>query len=186
MKKFVFMLAMAAILSGCKTASRDWPDEYDVAVSQWQTDRDVAAWLDDNFSFSNGRQSTIQNRLKKKGPGGLLVRDHKKLYNSSSGYCADAANFAIEALNEIDPKYGAGFVFVENAKGRPNHWVAGYKADGKIWIMDYGAGSKWNAMNGVHGPYDSLEEYKAFLASLNVSGFRVGDVYWRDMPGEWD
>ena len=52
--------------------------------------------------------------------------------------------------------------------------------------MDFGAGDKWDAMNGIHGPYDSLRGYKKFLASLSLAGFEVGDVYFREMPGSED
>ena len=33
--------------------------------------------------------------------------------------------------------------------------------DGKLYIMDYGA--SYRSLIGVHGPYNSLEDYKKFL-----------------------
>jgi hypothetical protein len=52
--------------------------------------------------------------------------------------------------------------------------------------MDYGTGEKWEDMQGVHGPYNSLDEYRNFLASLDLPNFEVGDVQFRDMPGQED
>jgi hypothetical protein len=52
--------------------------------------------------------------------------------------------------------------------------------NGKIYVMDYAAGVHWAAMMGVHGPYDSLEEYESFLASLRISHFELGSVQETD------
>jgi len=161
-------------------------DSYEDALSEWKSHDDVAAWLKGNFSFQKSRQKQIGKRLKSDGPSGLLVRKPEKFYNNSTGYCADSANFAINTLNKIDPSYNARWVFIWNDAGRPNHWVAAFDYEGKLYIMDYGTGRKWSAMQGVHGPYDSLEEYRDFLASLNMPRFEVGKVIYRDMPGEED
>ncbi len=176
---FVIFFSMASM---CMSSA--YADEYTSTVSKWVSYKDVGAWLDDHFKFSNSRQKSIQNRLKKQGPSGLLIRSPKSLFNLKSGYCADAANFARDALERISPEYNPQWVFVENAViGRANHWVTGFTVDGKLYIMDFGAGHNWKTMNGIHGPYDSLDDYKSFLASLNMSGFKVADVWWRDMPG---
>ena len=161
--------------------------EYQFAASKWKSYKDVAEWLDSNFDFDRSRQKTIRKRLKQQGPEGLLVRNVESLYESRSGYCADSANFTIESLNKINPDYKADWIFIDNAVERkPNHWVAGFYVDGKLYIMDYGTGSKWEDMQGVHGPYNSLDEYEVFLSSLDMPGFSVAEVRWREMPGEWD
>ena len=161
--------------------------DYEATVAQWQSYKDVGQWLDDNFKFSNDRQKTIRMRLKQQGPSGLLVRNPQGLYESKSGYCADSANFALDALNKISPTYNPRWVFVENSvKGKANHWVIGFQEGGKLYIMDYGAGHNWDAMNGIHGPYETLDEYRSFLESLSIKGFSVADVRWRDMPGSED
>lgn len=159
---------------------------YDQAVSSWKSYEDVGKWLNRNFSFDKDRQKTIQQRLKTEGPSGLLIKTPDKLFENSKGYCGDSANFALTSLNRIDPKYNARWVFVENAKGRPNHWVTAFDHNGKLYIMDYGTGNKWLPMQGVHGPYESLDEYRSFLASLSLPGFGVGNVIFRDMPGQED
>ena len=159
---------------------------YEDSVSSWQSYKDVGDWLKDNFSFDNSRQVIIQKRLKSQGPSGLLVRRPEKLYKSKRGYCADAAYFSIKTLNKIDPAYNARWVFIWNKKGNPHHWVAAFDYEGKLYIMDYGTGKKWSSMQGIHGPYNSLDEYQDFLASLRIPGFEVDSVYFRDMPGNED
>ena len=114
------------------------------------------------------------------------MRSPEKLFTQNKGYCTDAANFAISTLNKIDPAYNARWVFIKNAKCRPHHWVTAFDYNGKLYIMDYGAGDGWGAMKGVHDPYDSLSEYGIFLATLNISNFRAGEVRFRDMPGKED
>jgi hypothetical protein len=159
---------------------------YDASVSNWKSHADVGQWLDKNFSFDSGRQGVVSRRLKSQGAAGLLVWNPEKVYEKRQGYCVDAANFALHSLNRIDSAYNARWVFVENAKGRPNHWVTAFDYENKLYVMDYGTGDKWRVMKGIHGPYDSLGDYRAFLASLNVPGFAVGNVIFRDMPGQED
>jgi hypothetical protein len=162
-------------------------DSYEDAVASWKSHEDVAKWLKSNFSFDKSRQKKIGKRLKQQGPSGLLVRNPATLYEDNSrGYCADSANFSIHTLNKINPSYNARWVFIWNNAGRPNHWVAAFDYDGKLYIMDYGTGEKWEEMQGMHGPYNSLDEYRNYLASLDLPNFEVGDVEFRDMPGQED
>jgi hypothetical protein len=67
-----------------------------------------------------------------------------------------------------------------------NHWVAAFDYDGSLYIMDYGTGKKWQEMQGLHGPYDSLSEYENYLDSLDLPNFGVALVKFRNMPGEED
>lgn len=160
---------------------------YEDAVSKWKSYEDVASWLKKNFSYEISRQIQIRKLLKKKGPSGILVRNPVSFYEENHrGYCADSANFSIKSLNRIDPSYNARWVFIRNSRGFPNHWVTAFDHDGKLFIMDYGTGWKWREMQGVHGPYDSLDEYKNYLSSLNIQNFGVGSVSFMDMPGQED
>jgi len=53
--------------------------------------------------------------------------------------------------------------------------------------MDYGAGPEWGSMKGVHGPYDSLDQYAEFLRSLNIKRFAPELVAWKPrFPGQED
>lgn len=161
-------------------------NSYQEAVASWKTPEDVGNWLKRNFSFDTSRQHQIVSRVKKDGQLGLRARDPEKLYQSREGYCVDAAYFSLDALNKIDPSYNARWVFVWNDEGSPHHWVTAFDYEDKLYIMDYGTGHNWEPMQGVHGPYDSLDDYYAFLEKLNVPNFTVGDVEYRDMPGEID
>ena len=185
MKKIIIMfvsvgIALASLVDVAVANS------YEDAVSEWESHADVARWLEQHFEFDKDRQRTIGKRLKSQGPAGLLVRNPSKFYGNSRGYCADSANFAIDALNEIDFDYNARWVFIKNSRGRPNHWVTAFDYEGKLYVMDYGTGEKWRAMQGLHGPYDSLSEYSSFLESLDMPGFGVAQVRFRSMPGEED
>ncbi|MBT3347032.1 MAG: hypothetical protein HOH97_07825 [Thiotrichales bacterium] len=184
MKILKLVTSLLLLLSFSCTVSAG---SYEDAVSKWKSYKDVATWLNSNFTFEKRRQKQISKRLKKQGPSGLLIRNPATLYeDNDKGYCADSANFAIKSLNKIDPSYNARWVFILNDKGRPNHWVAAFDHDEKLYIMDYGTGRKWEEMQGVHGPYNSLDEYRDYLASLSLPNFKVGKVIFRDMPGQED
>jgi len=162
-------------------------NSYDDLVSQWKSHDDVANWLDINFKFDKSRQKQIIKNLKKNGPSALLVRKPQNLFDyDNRGYCGDSANFAFTSLNKIDPSYNARWVFIKNNKGRPNHWVTAFDYQDKLYIMDYGTGKKWEEMKGIHGPYDSLSDYKDYLDSLSIPKFKAGKVFFRDMPGKED
>ena len=175
-----------ALLLGLSLISPVNSSEYAETVSGWHSYEDVAGWLKSNFLFSRSRQKVIQKRLKNQGPAGLLVRSPENLYRQKGGYCGDSANFAQDALNRIDPAYNARPVFIRNRQGQTNHWVTAFEHDGKLYILDYGVGREWSAMAGIHGPYDSLDNYRDFLATLKLRKFEVDRVFFRNMPGEED
>jgi hypothetical protein len=160
---------------------------YEVAISKWSSYQDVANWLKANFAFDQSRLGNILVRTRQNGPAGLLARGASGTYDMKSGYCTDAAAFAIQSLNRINPDYKARYVFIKNRFGQPHHWVAGFLVDGKIMVMDYGASSEWGSMNGVHGPYDSLDQYAEFLNSLRIPRFSPESVEWKStLPGQQD
>lgn len=160
--------------------------DYEKIVSGWTSHKDVATWLEDNFVFDKKRQKVIRERLKSQGPSGLLVRDPDSLFDSRNGYCGDSANFAFDALARIDPDYHPRWIFIQNSKPGPNHWVTGFTVEGQLYVMDFGTGKKWEAMQGVHGPYGALDDYAEYLKSLDMKGFGVAEVRWREMPGTVD
>lgn len=157
-----------------------------MAVQNWKSYQDVGTWLQKNFAFDHSRLQLILGRVRAEGPTGLLARSPAKTYEMKRGYCTDSAKLAIDALNRINPAYDAQYVFIKNKAGPAQHWVTGFKVDGKIMIMDYGASPEWWRMLGIHGPYESLDQYRDFLASLNIKGFSVDSVQWRPMPGQED
>jgi len=177
-----FLLFFAQTLPAAAAA-----DDYENAVSKWRSYEDVARWLDGNFAFDTARLQSILGRTRANGPSGLLARTARGTYEQKSGYCTDAANFALQALNRIDSTYKAQFVFIRNQYGQPHHWVTGFTVNGRIMVMDYGAGPEWKGMKGVHGPYDTLEQYGEFLRSLNIKRFAPEAVEWKpNFPGQED
>jgi len=161
------------LLSSCATANK-YPT-YQDALNNWTSYHDVASWLNTHFNFSWSRVSHAQ----KEG----LVRKPENLYDIRKGYCIDAALFAKRSLNKIDPDYKAQLIYIDNIQANENdHWVTGFYDKDQLYVMDYGAGIGWNSMNGVHGPYESLDQYHGFLSSLRISTFTVGRVMWRDLP----
>lgn len=180
-KRILVLSISLVFISGTTSAG-----SYEEEVSEWKSYEDVANWLENNFSFDRSRQKKVIKRLREDGPEGLLARNPSALYEDSSGYCVDSSNFAISTLNKINPAYNARWIFIENAKGRPNHWATAFNHEGKLYIMDFGAGKKWDEMNGLHGPYASLDGYRDYLSSLDLPRFELGDVYFREMPGEED
>lgn len=160
--------------------------KYDAEVLTWKTHEDVALWLKSNFVFDKSRQAQVLRQLKETGPDMVLTRKPETLFESRNGYCRDSAGFAKDALNKISPDYKARYIFIKNNAGSTNHWVTGFMVDHKLYVIDYGAGKHWEAIEGVHGPYESLEGYKDFLVSLKVPGFAPEFVKWRDIPGQAD
>lgn len=183
--RFIRCMAFAAALLAAASASYG-QDSYDQAVQNWKSYQDVGAWLAKNFSFDRARLQLILGRVRAEGPTGLLAHSPAKTYEMKRGYCTDSAKLAIDALNRINLAYDARYVFIKNKAGPAQHWVAGFKVDGKIMVMDYGASPEWWRMIGIHGPYESLDQYRDFLASLNIKGFAVDFVEWRNMPGQED
>jgi hypothetical protein len=126
---------------------------YDETVSRWRSHKDLERWMKKDFSFDAERFKRF---------GGTLPppRTPEETFKLKSGIYIDAAIFAKEALNRIDPSYQAQIVVLLIRRGA-NHYVCSFKKDGRIFIMDYG--TPYRTMVGVHGPFDSLEEYKAFF-----------------------
>jgi hypothetical protein len=154
---WLLFLASCATTGGRPGASPD----YQATVAKWTSYQDVADWMRANFYYVPRKAKSWQPRAP------------QETFASGRGMCQDASNFARDALNRINPSYRARIVYIENRLGPPHHWVTAFTADGKLYVMDYGAGARWSSMMGVHGPYDSLVEYERFLSSLRMQGFAL-------------
>jgi hypothetical protein len=184
-KNVRFLLAMfACLLSVSVPAAAE--SNYDATVATWKSPDDVSKWLQSNFVFDKDRQAQVQQQLKATGLENVLTRKAENLFENHNGYCRDSASFAKDALNKINADYRARYIFIKNKYGPPNHWVTGYEVNSKLYVMDFGAGHAWSALEGVHGPYDSLDDYKNYLASLNIKRFGPELVVWRDIQGQVD
>lgn len=187
MKTLAKLLMLVAWMAHISAAAAVEETSYAATVAHWNSYTDVAEWLRGNFKFDHGRLNSILQRTRQNGPAGLLARSAEGTFNQKSGYCTDAAAFAIQSLNQLRPDYNARYIFIKNRFGQPHHWVAGFMTEGKIMVIDYGAAAEWGGMNGVHGPYDSLDQYAEFINSLRIARFAAESVEWRNVfPGQQD
>ena len=188
MKNFMYgMIVITVILgfTGCKKAK-----PYPQTVKSWESYKDVANYMQSNFRFDKNRQYEFQKDLKKykrKNNGNLydftiseLSLKPNETYNRNSGFCGDAETLVKDALNKINPNYKAKTIFIKNQYGPPHHWVTGFYLNNKLYTMDYGAGPHWSQMKGVHGPYNSLDDYAKFLQKIDAKNFKLESLRWRN------
>jgi hypothetical protein len=126
---------------------------YDDTVSRWKSYKDVETWMEKDFSFD-------MERFKRFGGTLPPPRAPEETFKLKSGIYIDAAIFAKETLNRIDPSYKAKIAVLLIRQGA-NHYVCSFMKEGKLFIMDYG--TPYKTLVGVHGPFHSLEEYKVFF-----------------------
>jgi hypothetical protein len=126
---------------------------YAETVSQWKSYQDLAKWFEKEFILDVERFKRFEQTLPP-------PRSSEETFRLKSGIYIDAATFARETLNRIDPSYKAQIVIIIFRPYGYNHYVCSFKKDGRILIMDYG--TPHAAMSGVHGPFNSLEEYRKF------------------------
>jgi len=126
---------------------------YNETVSRWKSYKDLERWMDKDFSFDRERFKRFEGTMPP-------PRSSEETFKLKSGIYIDAAIFAKETLNRIDPSYQAQIVVLFIGHG-VNHYVCSFKKGGAIFIMDYG--TPYRTMVGVHGPFNSLEEYKVFF-----------------------
>ena len=132
---------------------------YDDVVSQWRSYDDVANWMSRYYSFDRRKLKQSMEIYSVENPP--LVKTPQESFEQKSGLCFDAAHFARETLNRIDPSYEAEIVFIQNRPYyKPNHYVCSFKKDGQLYIMDYGLPFK--SLRGVFGPFTSLDQYLEF------------------------
>jgi len=149
---------------------------YDEQVSQWTSYKDVQIWMENYFTYSISKLKEGMANFKPGQPLPIPINTPRQTYEERTGVCYDAALFAKETLNRIDPSYEAEIVFIER---RPyfesNHVVCSLKIDGKLYIMDYGVPKK-TMRRGVFGPFSSLEEYGDFHVNQNPKLNRIKSI----------
>ena len=126
---------------------------YSGAVSSWKSYKEFARWMEKEFSFDLDRFKRYEGKFPSS-------RTPEETFRLRSGIYMDAAVLARETLNRINPSYKARIVVIITRPYRYNHYACSFRDGGKIWIMDYG--TPYREVTGLHGPYNSLEEYKAF------------------------
>ncbi len=142
--------ALFLFLFGCGTV---FVRSYDETASRWKSYKDLERWMEKDFSLDTERFKRFEGTLPP-------PRAPQETFKLKSGIYIDAAIFAKETLNRINPSYKAQIAVLFIGRGA-NHYVCSFKKDGRIFIMDYG--TPYKAIVGVHGPFTSLEEYKVFF-----------------------
>ena len=178
MNKFVYIVfAIASSITAVHAS------DYKTTVDGWNSHKDVAEWMKNDWHFDHILAQDIARKIHRDGPSATTVKSPEETFDNRRGWCKDAANFSKDTLNTIDPEYKAAYIFIKNKLGPPHHWVTGFRYNEKLYVMDYGAGSEWQDMMGLHGPYDSIDEYGEFLATVDARNFEVDFVAW-SRPGE--
>ncbi len=154
------LLFLILFLSGCAVIP---VKSYDETVSGWKTYKDLETWMAKDFSFDAERFKRFEGTLPP-------PRTPEETFKLKSGIYIDAAVFAKAALNRIDPSYQAR-IAVLLIPGGANYYVCSFKKQGKLFMIDYGTPHR--SMSGVHGPFNSLEEYKAFFEKNHPTIKRV-------------
>ena len=126
---------------------------YAETIAGWKSYKDLVKWMESDFSFDGERYKKYEGTLP-------VPRTSGETFQLKSGIYVDAAFFLKETLYRINPSYKPRIVVLIIRPYGFNHYVCSFEAGNKIFIMDYG--TPYREITGVHGPYNSLEEYKKF------------------------
>ncbi len=126
---------------------------YIETVSSWKSYEDLAKWMENEFSFDAERFKKFEGTLPP-------PRSPEETFQLRSGIYVDVAAFAKATLNRINPSYKAQIVVIFMRPYGYNHYVCSFSKEGRVFIMDYG--TPYKALTGIHGPYNSLEDYRKF------------------------
>lgn len=134
--------------------AKPFPEKtYAETVSEWKSYQDLVKWLERDFSLDMVRFKKFEGTLPP-------PRTPEETFYLKSGIYIDVATFAKETLNRIGPSYKAKIVVLLIRPSVANHYVCSFVKDSKLFMIDYG--TPYRAVTGIHGPYNSLEEYKKF------------------------
>jgi hypothetical protein len=126
---------------------------YSETISGWKSYQDLVRWMEKDFSFDANRFKKFEGTLPP-------PRTPEETFNLKSGIYFDAALFAKETLNRINPAYQAKIAILIIRPYGANHYFCSFQSGGKIITMDYG--TPYKETTGTRGPYSSLEEVKKF------------------------
>ena len=162
--RLIYLLMLILFLPACATTpyTKTSQQAYEEWLSTCKNYKDVDRWMAKNFVYD-------MNRLRF-SMSGLSTRSQVEIYSPEetfklkSGVCMEAAVFVKHSLNRINPDYKAEIVHLYPGV-LPDHYVCGFYVDGKLLVMD--RGTTYRSMEGVHGPYTSLDEYARFYVSYH-------------------
>jgi hypothetical protein len=126
---------------------------YAEAISQWKSHQDLVKWMERDFSLDMERYKRFKGTLP-------FPRTPEETFQLKSGIYIDTAEFLKKTLNQINPSYRAQTVVILVRPNVFNHYVCAFRKEGKLFVLDYG--TPYKEITGVHGPYNSLDEYKRF------------------------
>ncbi len=126
---------------------------YSEAVSAWKSYKEFVHWMEKEFAVDLKRFKRFEGTFPP-------ARTPEETFRLRSGIYVDAAVLAKETLNRISSSYKARIVVIIMRPYGYNHYVCSFRDGKKIWIMDYG--TPYREVTGLHGPYDSLQEYRVF------------------------
>ena len=155
--RFLVLPIFIVIAFACATVPTK---TYEETVSQWKSYKDVDKWMRSHYSYD------IKRAKESAGKSRPTPRSPEETFKLKSGVCFDSAYFLKDVLNRIDPSYEAKVVKVE-VSPFPTFFhdiVCSFNKEGKLFIMmQYG--SMFSNMVGVHGPFNSLDEFKKYYES---------------------
>ena len=140
---------------------------YTEAISQWKSHEDLVKWMERDFSLDMERYKRFKGTLP-------IPRTPEETFQLKSGIYIDAAEFSKKTLNQINPSYRAQTVVILVRPNVFNHYVCAFRKDGKLFVLDYG--TPYKEITGVHGPYNSLDEYKRFYEKHHPEKRRVEGI----------
>jgi hypothetical protein len=140
---------------------------YTEAISQWKSHQDLVKWMERDFSLDMERYKGFKGTLP-------IPRTPEETFQLKSGIYIDAAEFSKKTLNQINPSYRAQTVVILVRPNVFNHYVCAFRKEGKLFVLDYG--TPYKEITGVHGPYNSLDEYKRFYEKHHPEKRRVEGI----------
>jgi hypothetical protein len=145
---------------------------YTEKVTQWKSYENLVRWMEKDFSVDMERFKKFEGTLP-------VPRSPQETFQLKSGIYIDAAIFAEETLNRIDPSYKARVVVLVTRPSGLNHYVCSFRKEGKLFIIDYG--TPYKEVTGVHGPYPSLDGYKKFYEKNHPMKIHIEAITY--LPG---
>jgi len=140
---------------------------YTEAISQWKSHEDLVKWMERDFSLDMERYKEFKGTLP-------IPRTPEETFQLKSGIYIDTAEFSKKTLNQINPSYRAQTVVILVRPNVFNHYVCAFRKDGNLFVLDYG--TPYKEITGVHGPYNSLDEYKRFYEKHHPEKRRVEGI----------
>jgi hypothetical protein len=176
---FLVLPVFIVILFACATVPTK---TYEETVSQWKSYKDVDKWMRSHFSYDLKRRKESAGK-----PAMPTPQSPEETFKRKSGVCFDMAYFLKDVLNRIDPSYEAKVVRVEVSPFPTfkHDYVCSFNKEGKLFIMmQYGVRlSIFSNMVGVHGPFNSLDEFKNYYEGIHPrvkEGLKVVSVTYRE------